>query len=434
MKRLLLTTLLLLLPLRGLGYPVEQKTLSNGIRILLAPDTHSQFVTLVAYIRQAPPKSVQESALSELVARSLFFGSQNRSFDAVAQSVRQVGGSLETYYSPEGVAISCFTIPSQWREAIYLLSEALKNADFAPDALNRARQIVADNQKKNAYFTSSALRSTLIQRLQSPYEYDPARYNRVTSEQAQEYFKRRYVNERIVLAICGKFDSKQALRSLDNNLFERETVPLKASPAPAPIERESSPLSRQGKNSQAHALLAVKPPAVDHADYPAFTVLNALLGIGHSSRLLHHFREQQGIGYEMGTSLQAHLGEPLIAYLQWDTQNSPTTRPPLAQIQAQLKTQVIEATKQPITESELVRAKSVALNHHLMAQESLQDRAFLLAWYEAMGVGYTFAERLPTLLKSVGLAELDRVAKTWLTNPLEAILLPSLSPQNSPKN
>lgn len=427
MRYLSLCLLLLLLPLSALGDAVEYKTLQNGIRVLLAPDAHSQFLTLVAYIRQTPPKSPQESVVSELVARSLFFGSQNRSFDSVARSVRQVGGSLDTYYAPEGVAISCFTLPSQQREAIYLLCEALKNADFEAEALDRARKIVVERHKQSEEASPAGVRSALIQSLQCPFEYDPVRYSRVTTEQARDYFRRNYTNDRIVIALSGKFDSKQAARSLDNNLFERESVAVKPDPNPLPKE-ETTPLQRQGKTPQAYALIGCKAPPVSHPDYPAFAVLNAFLGVGHASRILHHFREEQGIGYEMGTTLQAHLGEPLVAYLQWKAQGA--NRPSVERVQAQLREQLLEWDRLPMTEKEVARAKSVAINNHLLAQEQIQDRALILAWYEAMGAGYTFAERLPDLIKSVKKEDLERVAKAWLKNPLEAILLPAMVPKN----
>jgi predicted Zn-dependent peptidase len=419
----LLTGILLLHPNALRAEAPKREVLANGIRVVLAPDSEAKFLTIVAFVRQSPPQTPQEAAVQELVARSLFFGSQNRSFDTVAASVRKVGGSLETHITPQFVAITCFTHPKQLKEGIYLISEALKNADFSPEALERAREIVKQIKQANTANTSEALRANLIRELL--FCNDQAlEYKRVNTALAQSYFKKHYRNEQIVLCLSGKFEPAQALRSVDNNLFEREALTLKTEKKQQDVPFPSIELTRNTADRQAHALVALEPPFVTSPNYPTALVIHSLLGVGHASRLFRHFREKQGIGYEVSASFDVHVGEPLIAQVQWDTTPRTPERPTPAQIQEQLLQQIIDIVDTPPSEAELHRAKQMAITRLSLSQERLRDRAFLLGWYEVMGVGIEFAEQLPNLIQGVTFEDFLRVAKTMISSRHTALLGP----------
>ena len=69
-------------------------TLPNGIHIVLSPEPESELVSIVVVVRTGTDTDPVQSAAGRLVARSLLYGSVNRSYESVREAVLQVGCQL----------------------------------------------------------------------------------------------------------------------------------------------------------------------------------------------------------------------------------------------------------------------------------------------------------------------------------------------------
>jgi predicted Zn-dependent peptidase len=405
-------------------------TLTSGVRLILKPELTAETVAFTVFVRMEPDLTPQEDATGDLVARALFFGSLNRSYEAVEEAVARVGGSLETLRTPDYVVITCITVASQVREAAYLLSEALKNADFAPDALQRARKEGQEERRRRAETPFQSSLEALRQAFRPFSEPDEAQWRRVTTPQAQAYFRSRYVAERTVIAVVGRFDPAIVTRSLDNNLFDydrRSSARFRERPHfTPPAEIRAKPRTVVVSGQAAYALVGTLGPKVTEADYPAFLVLQCLLGVGHGSRLYQEAREKLGLGYEVGAIYFADRADPLTLYLQWsanrkENEGSQASTTALALLHAQLDS----VTARPPDDMELTRARSMAIGRDALRHERVRDKAFLLGWYEVMGAGFGFDARLPGLLAAVTREDVLRVARAYLARRSAVLALPA---------
>ncbi|HZT41672.1 MAG TPA: pitrilysin family protein [Chthonomonadaceae bacterium] len=406
----------------------QRVTLTDGVRLILNPEPDADVVALCVFVRRVEPdRTPQEEAIGEVVAHALFFGSLNRSYDAVMDSIGQVGGGLEIRQTPDTIAITCVTVPRQVREAIYLLCESLKNADFEPEALERARKDLLKERQQHPQDLFSAAYDALSARVRGvPEAPDPFLYQHVTQQQAQAYFQAHYLPARTVIAVGGRFNAPLVQSDFDNLLFDYDRQPPRPL-APADPPQPSlggSPQQYSTPGGAAYALVATSTPAVTDPDYPAFLVLHAALGSGHASRLFRRVRDTLGIGYEVGASFRANLGEPLIAYLQWDPGRAASAPAPPAALKL-LTAQMDTLISDPLTDAELVRARNMAIGRDALRHERARDRAFLLGWYEVMGAGYAFDADLPHRLASVTRDDVLRVAKTYLSQRASALVIPA---------
>src|SRR5262249_26875762 len=144
-----------------------------------------------------------ETATGEIVSHALFGSSLNRSREAISASIAQVGGSLETLRTRDHVTITCIALPEQARQAVYLLSETLKNAEFAPEALERARQAILKERRQREANRFATAYDTLRYRLQEIPVAEEVELRHVTQEQAVAYFLRRYTADRTVISVAG---------------------------------------------------------------------------------------------------------------------------------------------------------------------------------------------------------------------------------------
>ena len=287
-------------------------------------------------------------------------------------------------------------------------------------------------------------------------------FQRVTPALADAYFRGHYVPERTAIAVVGQFDVATVQTAFRDSLadFDRPALrPIRNSPLYGHATNYPTRTLKQ-PGSSGYALVALPAPPLADADYAAFVVLKSILGEGHASRLFRRLRDAQGIGYNVGASWQASLSDPLVAYLQWDAKSrqsavgerqsvgnrqsavgTPGRKPEVGSSkgpsqsavevpmtpEAVLKlliAQIDGLISEPPTEAEVARGRSVALGRERLRHERARDRAFLLAWYEAMGAGAEFDNTLSARLAAVTREDVLRVAGNYLGTRASISILP----------
>ena len=428
------------------GAEPKKTMLPNGVRLVLKREPASELVAISICIRTEPDRNAIDDAAGEMAARSLFSSSFNRSHDNIALSIAHVGGSVEMLRTPEHVNITCVTLPAQVREAVYLLCEVLKNADFG--ALERVRaDLIAEQQSATSDLAGGL---DLVRRaLQARTEFADLPFRRVTRAQTVAYFQGRYVPERTAIAVVGQFDPATIQTAFRDSLadFDRHAVhAIRAEPLYSHATNFPCRILNRPGNSGC-ALAATAAPSLSDMDYAAFIVLKSVLGEGHASRLFQRVRDARGIGYSVGALWQTSLSDPLITYLQWDataprrtedragerrvTASAAGSKPsagedrfsPDAALQL-LTAQLDGMVSEPPTDAEIARARSVAIGRENLRHERARDRAFLLATYEAMGAGAEFDADLPRKLAAVTREDVMRAARTYLTPRASALIVP----------
>lgn len=410
----------------------RRATLTDGVRMLLRQEAEGDTLAITLFVREEPTSTPAEEAVRQIVNSSLFYGSVHLSFDAASELAGKIG-QINTKQTPDYVSVTCVTPSARYRDAIYLLCEAIKNAEFSADALERARTTILRLRVERESDPFLATYDPLSRAIRSRPEPDAVQLRHVTQEQAATYFKAHFVPARTVFSACGKMDPSAFQRSLDNNLFDydRPGAPIVTSPrlatesggkgegAGAVGIAESHPYSKtvQAQGRVSYALVGVGGPLVTDPDYPAFCVLADLIGGGHASRMFRTIRDGAGIGYSVGTALRAEDGDPLVAYIEWDASRSdgakaPTPAEVVQLIQAQLDR--LTAVKPDITDAEIERARNFSAGQYLLRHERIQERAFLSGWYETMGAGYLMDASLPGLLTAVSKDDVIRVAHRYL--------------------
>ena len=398
--------------------------LTDGVRLILKPETTTDNVAITLFVRVPPDKTERENAAGELVAHAFLYGNENSSFDSIADAVHYVSGGLEIVRTADIVAVRIVTDASRLNDAAHLLAQALKNANFGPDALDRARRDVFAAQVPRPGRPLYNLLETLRASFRPFPPPDGSLMRRVTPQAAQDYFHERYTADRTVITLVGNFAPKQAISAFDNNFFDFANVPKR--PIMQALTGNSTafdlpPLRVTTPGAAAYALLAVAAPTPDSPDYPAFLTLNALLGAGHASRLFQNIRDTQGFGYEVNSAYYPAAPELWTAYLQWDAAR---TLPPDAALKL-LQTQISGVIANPPNETELQHARALAVGQTGLRRESPREESYLLGWYEAMGAGYNFDSALPRAIEAVTRDDIARAAKRYFARRAALIALPA---------
>lgn len=404
-------------------------TSAAGVRVIVQPDTSSETVAICVFIRGGVAED--DAAVVALAARSVFGANLQQSSDAVRRTIYDTGGSLESVYTQDYTLFTCVTTKDAFRDAVNLIANALKAPEFDSETVRRARAEVAADSRKLEGDTFQAGCAVLRSRLYdaSPYRAtiapSIAALDRVGIAGLRRFVNRRYTPDRTIISIAGNVTLEQARTVVENQFtdYSRPAAGAARAVGPEPIP-DLSRSERRIASPSSILLVGCLAPGITDPDYPAFLVLNALLGGGKSSRLFRDVRDRGAVGYSVGSVFPA-LAHPahLIAYVEYDAARAATTDPAPNQSVEKLTTDSLQSPLAvPVTDAEVDRAKRFAIGLHALAHQRPRDRAFLPGLYETLGVGYAFDTDLPRRVAAVTRADVDRVARRYLARTVTVLM------------
>jgi predicted Zn-dependent peptidase len=169
---------------------------------------------------------------------------------------------------------------------------------------------------------------------------------------------------------------------------------------------------------QAQILVGALAPPLDHPDHAAVKVLSTILGGGMAGRLFVELRDRSALAYT-AASYYDPVREPGLLVLYLGTAPDNSTRAEEA-----LLREVQKIRDVPVEAEELARAKGYLLGRYAMDRRTNERLAWYLAFYEVESVGRAYPDRFRQQVEAVTAADIQRVARTYLTNLTTIVLGP----------
>jgi len=425
-------------------YPFLRATLSTGVRVLIKPDPYSRYVSICVLVKAGQLEEMGMSGVGALTARSLFSSTLDLSEESLDQNVMLAGGSLTAQFTPDYTKITFATTASGFPDAMFVIGEALKTAQFNPkilpsarvDILNRIREDLTTPHLAAQVWLRNIMFST------GPYKTDHLgvkdTVNSLTRNDLLNYYWRNYTPLNTVVSIAGNIRPNQALQSIRDQLdpdYDRPTRPI--SPIPANTLAPSGSRCVHTLPCDTYLIVAGFPaPSITSPDYPAAMVLAALIGGGKGARLFREIRDERGIGYSLGATMtSARLNGILTAFLEYGEGKKRMDGKPLSEEYAEqlLLNTVRSILISPPTPQEMERAKAYVIGRFLVDHESQAMRAFYPAYYELMGLGYDYDAHFPNLVNMVTEKDVMSLAKSVLAKDWVSVVKPENASLNDPK-
>jgi len=169
---------------------------------------------------------------------------------------------------------------------------------------------------------------------------------------------------------------------------------------------------------QAYFMLgfAVGPPQRD--TYPVMEVIRALLGRGMGSRFFAALRQASPAAYQADACYFALAGGGYVAaYVAAQARELESTRNLIV-------SEFDRLSRELASPEELKRAQELAIGSHALAHQRATERAFHLAWYEAIGLGCDFDDRYAEAIGSVTAAQVEAAARAHFGHYSLGLVLP----------
>jgi zinc protease len=295
--------------------PIEQFTLSNGLRVILSKDAAIPVVSVAIYYDVGSRNEKHgRTGFAHLFEHMMFQGSENVPKAAHFQYIFNAGGTMNGTTSTERTNYFETLPASHLPLALWLESDRMRSLKITQDNLDNQRNAVQEEKRlryDNQPYVNAFLRTNeLIFRnpanahstIGSMEDLDAA-----TIDDVQEFFRIYYAPNNAVLTIAGDFENEEA-KALVRKYFEG----ILSQPPPPPVDT-SEPEDVAQTQEIYHDRLAPAPafvlgwkiPPRRTPDFYAISLAADLLFEGDSSRLYQKLVK----GDESVVSIQGGIDE-----------------------------------------------------------------------------------------------------------------------------
>ena len=415
---------------------VSEYRLANGLQVLLVPDSAKPTTTVnVTYRVGSRHESYGETGMAHLLEHLIFKGTPTHRNLLGEFAKRGLRANGTTWFDRTNYFASFTANDENLRWYLEWQADAMVNSRIAREDLDTEMTVVRNELEMGQ---NNPFRSLLQQVMGSMYRWHNygkstigarADVENVDIPRLQAFYRTRYQPDNATLVVAGKFDSAAVL-ALVAKSFGPIPRPTRVLPRTYTVEQpqDGERAVTVRRVGGAPMLLAgwqvMAGAAPDHA---AVEAIANILGDVPSGRLHKRLVQRQLAASVF--AFEFSLAEPGPMFV--GAQLSPGQDPQPAR--AELLASVEALGTEPITEEELARAKTQLANEW---DKGFNDPERVgVALSEAIGNGdwrlYFLAR---DRMKSLSLADVRRVASTWLVadNRSVGIYLPSDKPQRAP--
>ena len=409
---------------------VTRATLKNGLRVVIVRNTLAPVVTTeINYLVGSNEAPDGFPGMAHALEHMMFRGSPGLSSAQLSNLLAAMGGQFNAN-TQQTVTQYFFTVPASDLE-IALNIEAIRMRDILcteelwKQERGAIEQEVAQDLSNPQYMFYSRLLNVIF--AGTPYEHDAlgtrASFQRTTARMLKDFYRKWYAPNNAILVVVGDVDAAAALATI-KRLFE--PIPHRAVPARPKVELQPvKPTMIEIDSDLPYGVAAVanRLPGYDDPDYAAGVVLADAL----DSRRAELYRlaaegKALGAGFDAAALPKAGFGYANAVFPAG--QDSSALIAEMKQIvdgylKSGIPTDLVEATKRrEIAEAEFRKNSIPGL-----AQE----------WSQALAVeGRSSPDDAINAIKKVTVADVNRVAKKYLTDDAAVTAVLTPHPSGSP--
>lgn len=409
-------------PVRFTPPEPERVVLENGMVVYLLEDHELPLVTISALIKSGtwldPSEKVGLAGITGAVMRT--GGTQRMAATEVDEALERIAASVSVGIGSESGSASLDVLTKDLDGGLQIFADVLMTPAFDPSRLHLAKlQTIEGIRRRQDQPQSIAGRefAKLTYGPEHPFarESSVASVSKVTRDDLMAFHAKAIHPNGIILGVTGDFSRDNMLARLRKTFGAwAKGAPPEMTLPPVPDDAASGGqrLVRViGKGtSQTHVRVGHLSLKENDPDYPAFTVLNDILG-GSSfrSRLFQDIRTKRGLAYSVGSGLRAGTHERGVWLMRAETKVE-STQEAIGRLIANME----RLREEPVTDEELAEAKESFVNSFVFSFASPSAIVNRLMGLEYDGLPKDFLQRLRDEVVKMTKQDLLAVARKHL--------------------
>ncbi len=410
-------------------YSFVQKTLSNGMEVLLVKDSALPSLSVNIMFKVGTKQDPEDKeGLMSLLIEMMDKGTKTRSASQVVEDVETLGTELSYSVGRDYVSFSLETLSYLDDSTLEILSDIITNPLFSPKEFNRAKEkAIGWAKRKSEHFTSYSWK-IFNKYLYGSHPYGFYKAGRLKSlkkiqlKDIKDFYSRYFIPDQTVLAVAGQYP-EDIIKKLEK-FFAHWKKPVKkkkqdifVSVVPDLVKKKKLLVIHHPSAVQSEIRMGHISLNRSHPDYLSFRVANFILGGGFTSRLMSRLRAQKGLTYGVYSYLSAKK-EMGSFNLGLATRNDKVGQA-LLEIFGVLE----NFYEKGITEEELEKAKQLLKNQFISGVAQADDFSTYLLYLSSNNIPYKYVEEFFDRLNNLDVSTVNLAIKKHLQTNLMTILV-----------
>ena len=366
----------------------KEKTLSNGLRVLVNRDRASKLAAInILYMVGARNEEPSKTGFAHLFEHLMFRGThQVPEFDI---PVQMACGENNAFTNNDYTSFY-ITLPKEnIRTALWLESDRMVNLNISEEAYQTEKQVVIEEFKQRylnqPYGDEQLLLRELAYRVH-PYRWStigisPEHIERATLDDVRNFYKLHYRPSRAILSISADIDEEEMLALAEEYFGEIEDPGGEIAPIPQEPE-QCEPRRLEVERDVPATDITIAFHMGDRLSHDFFLgdLCSDLLAGGESSRLVNHLVKEQGLFTSVNSYITGSLDKGLFII---KGRLMPTTSE--EQAERALLGELNDIARGNISDYELEKVKNKFEANMLMGEINIMNKALNLGFYAMTG-------------------------------------------------
>ncbi|HUP43926.1 MAG TPA: pitrilysin family protein [Thermoanaerobaculia bacterium] len=405
-------------PPRTFHFPnVTRRTLSNGLRVLVAERRTAPLVSMRTLIRSGADRDPADVAgVAGLLADLLDEGAGERDAIRLAEDIGLLGGALGTGADWDAAYASIDVLSRNAEPSASILADVSFRATLPQDGFDRVRRErlteILQQRDEPAAIAGKRFASLLYGRgvYGNSVIGTAESVSRINIDHVRRYYADHYLPNNSSVVLAGDVVTDDALRVLESAFAEWKRGPEPPMPAIEPAPFDSSRVYIIDRPHAVQSEIRIGHIGVPRAceDYFPLSVMNALLGGVFNSRINLNLRERHGYTYGARSAFSfRRLAGPFVVAAPVRNE---VTRESVTEILGELR----RIRTGDVEDGELNDTKNYLMGVFPATVQSAGDIAGRLLDMELYGLPEDYFDRYRENIRAVGREDIARVAEKYL--------------------
>jgi zinc protease len=403
---------------------IHEYTLKNGLKLIVKEDHRAPVAIFQIWYRVGgsyEPNGI--TGISHVLEHMMFQGTVKYPNNSFSEIIAANGGVLNAFTDDDYTAyfeqLAADKISISFKlEADRMQHATMSDANFKKEiqVVMEERRMRYDDQPMN--LTYERLRAAAF--LSNPYHHTTIGWmgdlQNMTANDVRRWYRQWYTPNNVTIVIVGDVQPA-AMFQLAQEYFAN--IPARALPTQKPVVNQT-PLGTREVTVELPAkvpvvFLAYNVPVINTAKEAwepyALQVLAEVLGGSDSSRLTRDLVRAQQIAVDASSQYNPTARLDTLFLIS----AVPAEAHTVAELQMAINQEIQNLQQQPMTDQELSRIKAQLIAEKIYAQDLIDVQATLLGSLVSVGLPYSLADTYFQKLEAVTVAQVQQVAKQYLT-------------------
>ncbi len=391
--------------------------LPNGCVLIAQRLSGAPLINLHGFVKGGTIFEVPQKVGSiNLMAQTLRRGTETKTAQEIDDALERRGAELSFSVGHEGVAFQLSCLPQDFAECASLIAEILRHPTFPEDELEKQRLRLVNalrdamtRPEEVSYRRFFSLAYSPDHPFHYPSDGTPESVSSLSRDDILEAYRKAFNPARTIIAVVGDMEPQRMLDTLASLISDWETdspaeIDLPSAQLPDGLKRDYATLPDK---LQAWVTMGHKGLRRNDERFYAANIMATILGAGWG-RLFTQIRDNQGLAYAVGASLQSGLGEgPFTVRMGVNPKD----------IDKAIDSAIAELNRirtEPPSKDEVEDAKNYLLGRLVLSIETTGGVAAMLVSCELYGLGLDYPQRARSFYEPITPEQVRQVAEEVL--------------------